>query len=142
MCRGIGADWGTTQRLQWQAEAHGKLGEMVEALNCLDEAAQFMERTGERFDEVESLRLRGYLLHIGGDPVAAEQAYNQALAIARRQGARVFELLAATSLARLWRDQGRCTEARDLLAPIYRWFTEGSDTPVLKEANALLDQLA
>jgi tetratricopeptide (TPR) repeat protein len=84
MCQGIGADWGTTQRVNWQAEAHSKLGETVEALNCLDEAAQFMERTSERFDEAELLRLRGYLLHIGGDPVAAEQAYNQALAIARR----------------------------------------------------------
>jgi len=141
MCRGIGAVWGTSQFLYWQAEAHGKLGETVEALNCLDEAERFMERTGERFDEHELLRFRGYLLHIGGDPIAAEQAYNQALAIARRRSARLFELRAAASLARLWRDQGKCIEARDLLAPVYGWFTEGLDAPVLQDAKALLDQL-
>jgi len=72
----------------------------------------------------------------------AEQSYHQALAVAARQSAKLFELGAATSLARLWRDQGKRTEARDLLAPIYEWFTEGFDTPVLKEAKALLEHLA
>jgi predicted ATPase len=87
-------------------------------------------------------RVRGDLLNATGDRAAAAQSYHQALVIARRQSAKPFELRAATSLARQWRDQGKRTEARDLLAPIYDWFTEGFDTPVLKEANALLDELA
>jgi predicted ATPase len=86
-------------------------------------------------------RLRGDLLNATGDRAAAKQNYHQALAVAKRQSAKPFELRAATSLARLWRDQGKRTEDRDLLAPIYNWFTEGFDTPVLKEAKALLDTL-
>ena len=85
---------------------------------------------------------RGDLLNATGDRATAEQNYHQALVVARRQSARAFELRAATSLARLWRDQGKRTEARDLLAPIYGWFTKGFDTPVLQDAKALLDQLA
>ena len=77
-----------------------------------------------------------------GDQAAAEQSYRQALAVAQRQSAKLFELRAATSLGRLWRDQGKRAEARDLLKPIYGWFTEGFDTPVLQDAKALLDQLA
>jgi predicted ATPase len=72
----------------------------------------------------------------------AATGYREAIAIAQQQNAKLWELRAATSLARLWRDQGKRTEARDLLAPIYGWFTEGFDTPVLKEARALLDDLA
>jgi predicted ATPase len=85
--------------------------------------------------------LRGDLLNATGDRAAAEQSYHQALAVAERQSAKSFELRAATSLARLWRDKGKRTEARDLLAPIYDWFTEGFDTPVLQDAKALLDEL-
>ena len=73
---------------------------------------------------------------------AAEQSYLSALAVARRQSAKLWEIRAATSLARLWRDQGKRNEARDLLAPIYGWFTEGFDTLDLKEAAALLAELA
>jgi hypothetical protein len=73
--------------------------------------------------------------------VVAEKSLYQAIGVARRQSAKLFELRAAASLARLWRDQDKRTEARDLLAPIYNWFTEGFDTPVLKDAKALLDQL-
>jgi predicted ATPase len=76
------------------------------------------------------------------DDAAAEQLYRQALAIAQNQSAKAFEVRAATNLVRLWRDQGKRTEARDLLAPIYSWFTEGFDTPVLQDAKALLDELA
>jgi predicted ATPase len=86
--------------------------------------------------------VRGDLLNAKNDQAAAEECYRQALAVAKRQNAKLFELRAATSLARLLRDQGKRTEARYLLAPIYGWFAEGFDTPVLKEANALLDQLA
>jgi predicted ATPase len=81
-------------------------------------------------------------LNATGDRSASEQSYRQALAIAKRQSAKTLELLAATSLARLWLDRGKRTDARDLLAPIYGWFTEGFDTPVLQDAKALLDQLA
>jgi predicted ATPase len=74
--------------------------------------------------------------------VGAEGSFRQAIEIARRQSAKLWELRAATSLARLWRDQGRHNHARDLLAPIYNWFTEGLDTPVLREARATLEELA
>jgi predicted ATPase len=80
------------------------------------------------------------LLAIGGH-TAAEDSYQRALAMARRQSAKFWELRAALDLARLWRDQGKLAEARDLLSPIYGWFTEGLDTPVLQESKALLDQL-
>ena len=73
--------------------------------------------------------------------MAAEASLHQAIAVARRQSAKLWELRASTSLARLWRDQGKRTETRDLLAPIYGWFTEGFDTPVLQDAKALLDEL-
>jgi predicted ATPase len=86
-------------------------------------------------------RLRGDLLNAIGDQVAAEQSYHQARAIAERQSAKLWELCAATSLARLWRDQGKLTEAHNLLSPIYGWFTEGFDTPVLQDAKVLLDHL-
>jgi predicted ATPase len=75
------------------------------------------------------------------DATAAESSFRRAIETASKQGAKSWELRAATSMARLWRDQGKRTEARDLLAPIYGWFTEGFDTPDLKEAKALLDEL-
>jgi predicted ATPase len=118
------------------------LGRPVEGLNCLAEAAQIMETTEERCDGAELHRLRGDLLNRIGDFSDAEQSYHHALAVAERQSAKLFELRAATSLARLWLDQGKRTEARDLLAPIHGWFTEGLDTLDLKQAKALLDQLA
>ena len=94
--------------------------------------------------DAEIHRLRGELTarlpH--PDPAKAEDSFRTALAIAREQGTRGYELRAATSLARLWREQDRRTEARDLLAPLYGWFTEGFDTADLKEAEALLDILA
>ena len=77
-----------------------------------------------------------------GDCAAAEEGFCAALAVARRQSAKLWERRAATSLAQLWRDQSKRIEARDLLAPTYGWFTEGFDTPVLQDAKALLDQLA
>ena len=92
--------------------------------------------------EAELFRHKGQLLVRQGHPEAAEELYRKALSIAREQEAKLWELRAAASLARLRRDQGRRAEARDLLAPVYGWFTEGFDTPDLKEAKALLDQLA
>jgi predicted ATPase len=97
-------------------------------------------QTGERWFEAEAQRIRGEIL-LKREPVnkaAAEEAFRNALAIAQKR----FELRVATSMARLWRDQGKQTEARELLAPVYGWFTEGFDTLDLKEAKALLDELA
>jgi predicted ATPase/class 3 adenylate cyclase len=139
--RATGAVVGTSFALTGLAEAYAILGQPVEGLNSLAEAAQIIETTDERYQEADLHRVRGELLDAIGDRAAAEQSYCQALAIAARQSAKVFELGAATDLAHLWRDQGKRSEARDLLAPIYNWFTEGFDTRVLQDAKALLDQL-
>jgi class 3 adenylate cyclase/tetratricopeptide (TPR) repeat protein len=139
--RATGTVVNTPLILMGLADAYGHLGRPAEGLNCLTEAAQTIETAEERVGEVELHRLRGDLLNAIGDRAAAEQAFHQALAVAKRQSAKLLELRAATSLARLWRDQGKRTEARDLLAPTYGWFTEGFDTPVLQDAKALLDEL-
>jgi len=140
--RSTGAVSNTPLVLMWFAEAYGMDGEPVEGLNCLAEADKIIETTEERLGEAELHRLRGQLLDAAGDQAAAEQNYHKALAVAKRQSAKVWELRAATSLARLWRDRGKRTQARDLLSPVYHWFTEGFDTPVLKEAVTLLEELA
>jgi predicted ATPase len=107
----------------------------------VDEALQIAGRTGEHWFLAELDRQKGKLLLRQGHSEAAEELYYKALDIAREQEAKLWELRAAASLARLRRDQGRRAEARDLLAPIYGWFTEGFDTPDLREAKALLDEL-
>jgi predicted ATPase len=116
-------------------------GQIEEGLTRLDDALQIVERTGERWFAAELNRYKGQLLLRQGHSVAAEELYRKALSIAEEQGAKLWELRAAASLARLRRDQGRRTEARDLLAPVYGWFTEGFDTPDLREAKALLEAL-
>jgi predicted ATPase len=110
-------------------------------LALLGDARQVVERTGERWLEADLDRRKAELLLRQGQSEAAEQLYRKALSIAEEQGAKLWELRAAASLARLRRDQGRRAEARDLLAPVHRWFTEGFDLPDLKEAKALLDEL-
>jgi predicted ATPase len=131
-----------TVLLTWLAEVYATRGQSVEAQNCLAEAAQIVETTEERLFEAELLhRVPGDLLSSVGDRAGAEQHYRQAIAVAERQGAKLLQLRASTSLARLWRDQGKRAEARDLLGPIYDWFTEGFDAPDLKDAKALLDEL-
>ena len=117
------------------------VGQPSDGLNCLTEAVQIIETTDERCHEAELHRLRGDLLNATGDPSAAERSYHQALTVAKLQSAKLLELQASISLAHLWRKQNRHGEARDLLAPIYGWFTEGFDTLYLKEAKALLDEL-
>jgi predicted ATPase len=117
-------------------------GQVEEALTLSVEALQICERTGERWFAAELYRHKGQLLLRQGHSEAAKELYRKALSIAREQQAKLWELRAASSLARLRRDQGRRAEARDLLAPICGWFTEGFDTPDLKEAKALLDELA
>jgi len=140
--RGAGAVVHTPRALCFLAEAHAKVGHLQEGQNCLVEAAQLIETTHERSGEVELHRLRGDLMNARGDQAAAEQNYYRALAVAERQNAKTFGLRAATSLVGLWRDQGKRAEARDLLALGYGWFTEGFDTPVLRDAKALLEELA
>jgi class 3 adenylate cyclase/predicted ATPase len=123
------------------ARAHEVAGQFEEALTLLDEALQIVERTGERWFAAELNRHKGQLLRQQGNVEAAEEFYGKALSIAREQEAKLWELRAAASLARLRRDQGRHAEARNLLAPVYGWFTEGFGTPDLKEAKALLAEL-
>jgi len=123
------------------AGALGNAGRPTEGLKQLNEAVRQIEATKECWSESDVHRVRGELLIAVGDAVVAEKILYQAIGVARRQSAKLFELRAAASLARLWRDQDKRTEARDLLAPIYNWFTEGFDTPVLKDAKALLDEL-
>jgi len=140
-----GARLSTPLFLTLLAEALAFAGEIEEALATLDDALTKAAVSGERGWDAEIHRLRGALTgrlpH--PDPAKAEDSFrNTALAIARQQGTRGYELRAATSLARLWREQGRREEARELLAPLYDWFTEGFDTADLKAAKALLDELA
>jgi predicted ATPase len=123
------------------ARAYEIAGQIEEAVTQLNDALQIGERTGERWLEADLYRNKGDLLLRQGQPEAAEELYRKALSIARDQEAKMWELRATVSLARLRRDQGRRTEAYDLLAPIYGWFTEGFDTPDLREAKALLDEL-
>jgi predicted ATPase len=102
-----------------------------------------METTKEKWQEAETHRIAGEIALLSPRPDAAkaETYFQRALAVARAQQAKSWELRAATSMARLWRDQGKRDAARDLLAPVCRWFTEGFDTLDLKEAKTLLDAL-
>jgi tetratricopeptide (TPR) repeat protein len=133
----------TPMPLTWLAEAHAALDQPTETRSCLLEAARFVETSDERVSEAELLhRIPGDLLNATGRLREAERHYRQAIAVAERQSAKLLQLKASVSLARLWRDQGKRVEARELLGPIYRWFTEGFDAPDLKDARALLDELA
>jgi predicted ATPase len=124
------------------AEAQAKAGHPEEGLTTLAEALALVEQTDERHWEAELYRLRAELLLMQGDEDEAEASFQEAIEVARRQQAKSWELRATTSLARLWQKQGRVDEARQMLAEIYGWFTEGFDTPDLKEAKALLEELS
>ena len=142
--RGIGAAAELPWYLALLAGAYGIVGRTAEGLDAIAEALAQVASTNERFYEAEIYSVKGEILlkHGGPDWAAeAETCFRQALDIARMQSAKSWELRAATSLARLWRDQGKQAEARALLAPIYGWFTEGFDTADLKDAKALLDEL-
>ena len=117
-------------------------GKVEEGLRLLDDALQIGERTGERWLDAKLYRHKGELLLQQGNTKAAEELFGKALGVAKEQEAKLWELRAATSLARLRRDQGRRAEACDLLSPVYGWFTEGFDAPDLKDAKALLDELS
>jgi predicted ATPase len=125
------------------AEAQGILGEPEAGLTALAEALTLADTTGERWYEPELYRLKGALLlqQSSDNQVEAEACFHKALDIAHNQQGKSFELRTATSLARLWQQQGKRQEAHDLLAPVYHWFTEGFDTADLKDAKALLDAL-
>jgi predicted ATPase len=126
------------------AEGLAKTGQIADAVDAVDDAIARAERTEELWQFAELLRIKGELLLLPGasqDAAAAEDYFRQALDWARRQGALSWELRAATSLARLLRDQGRSAEAMAMLQPAYDQFTEGFDTADLKAAKALLDVL-
>ena len=126
------------------AEALARSGHFAEGLEICDGVLGEIEQPdcSERVHYAEILRLRGFILLLLGDCAGAERNYSASLRWARQQETKSWELRAAMSMARLWRDQGKRDEARDLLAPVYGWFTEGFDTLDLKEAKALLDELA
>jgi predicted ATPase len=139
-----GAVAGRTAYLAILAEACARCGQNQDALNALNEGLALADNLGEHFCAVELYRLKGELLRHQGEDGAttdAESCLRRALDFAGRQGAKSWELRAATSLAHLWRDHGKHSHARDLLTPIYDWFTEGFDTLDLHEAKDLLEQL-
>jgi predicted ATPase len=126
------------------AMAYANIGQFDESWRCIREALSIIEATKEWSWEAEVHRMSGEIARItppsGG--LNAEGCFERALAISRKQQAKSLELRAAMSLARLWRDRGKPQQARELLAPVYGWFTEGFDTRDLKEAKALLEELA
>ena len=129
--------------LSYLARAYAELGQFDDAWRCISEAMTAVETTKERWIEAEVHRVAGDIALMSPQPdsAKAEAYFERALAVARKQQAKSWELRAAMSLARLWRDQGKPQQARELLAPVYGWFTEGFDTLDLKEAKALLDEL-
>ena len=120
-----------------------ELGQEDDAWRCIGEATNLIETNKESYCEAEVNRIAGEIALKSPQPdtVKAETYFERALAVARKQQAKSWELRAAMSMARLWRDQGKPQQASDLLAPVYGWFTEGFDTLDLKEAKALLDEL-
>jgi predicted ATPase len=123
--------------------ACAELSQFDDAWRCLNEAMMAIETTGETWFEADVYRTAGEVALKSPQPDAAkaEVFFDRALSVARQQQAKSWELRAAMSLARLWRDQGKVQQARELLAPVYGWFTEGFDTRDLKEAKALLEGL-
>ena len=139
----IGAEVPLTVLFCLLADSYAKTQRTEEGLRTLDQAFAFVKKINERFYEAELWRLKGeLLLQTNADSREAENCYQQAIEIARQQSAKSWELRAATSLARLWRRQGKTAEARQMLAEIYGWFTEGFDTADLKDAKALLEELS
>jgi len=141
--RSTGATIWRPLHLSHLARAYAELGQFDDAWSCICEAMTTLKTTKEKWLEAEAYRMAGEIARLAPehDAAKAEAYFERALAVARAQQAKSWELRAAMSMARLWRDQGKRDEARDLLAPVYGWFTEGFDTLDLKEAKALLEQL-
>jgi predicted ATPase len=142
--RSTGATIYAPLHLSLFARVKAELGEFDDAWRYMDEAMTAIETSNERWFEAEAYRIAGQIVLLSPEPNAAKaQTYfERALQIARQQRAKSWELRAAMSMARLWRDQGRSQQALELLAPVYEWFTEGFGTRDLKDAKALLEQLA
>jgi predicted ATPase len=138
----LGVAWYQARYLCLLADVHAQLRQAEPGLRVVADARELVARNDEHMWEGEVDRIEGELLRVQGASVPAiEACFARAIAGARQQAAKAFELRAATSLARLWADQGKGTEASNLLAPVYGWFTEGFDTADLKDAKALLDEL-
>ena len=129
--------------LQYLVMAYSELGQLDDARRCIDDAIETMERSKEKWCEAEVNRIAGEiaLKSLAPDTEKAEKHFERSLSVARQQQAKSWELRASMSLARLWRSQGKVQQARELLAPVYGWFTEGFETRDLKEAKALLEEL-
>jgi predicted ATPase len=142
--RATGSTMWLPSDMSYLATAYAGVGKFDEARRCIGEAIGTIATTKERWFEAEANRLAGEIALKLPEPEAAnaETYFKRALGIARKQQAKWWELRAAMSMARLWRDQGKPQQARELLAPVYGWFTEGFDTRDLEEAKALLDELA
>jgi adenylate cyclase len=142
--RAAGAELQLPYFLALLAEAHGKAGQVDEGMSVLNEALTAVQRAGERQHEAELHRLEGEFLlkQEAPDEQEAEHRLLQSVEVARQQQAKSFELRAAMNLSRLWQRQGKRVEAREMLSPIYGWFTEGFDTADLREARTLLEALA
>jgi predicted ATPase len=145
------ADWRSTGATVWMpihlahlARTNAELGQVDQAWRCIGEAITTVETSKERWWEAEINHVAGEIALSSAetDGTKAEAYFQHALAVARQQQAKSWELRASMSLARLWRDQRKVQQARELLAPVYDWFTEGFDTRDLKEAKELLEQLS
>jgi predicted ATPase len=142
--RSTGATLYVPSWLSFLARACADVGKLDDAWSCIGEAMTAIETTKQRWCEAEVNRTAGAIALKSPKPdtAKAEAYFERALAVARKQQAKSWELRAAISMARLWRDQGKRVEARGLLAPVYGWFTEGFDKLDLKQAKTLLDELA
>ena len=141
--RSTGATLWAPLRKSHLARAYAELDQFDDAWRCVGEAMTAVETTKERWCEAEIHRVAGEIALMSPEPDAAkaEACFERALAVARKQQAKSWELRGAMSMARLWRDQGKRQQARNLLAPVYGWFTEGFETLDLKHAKMLLDEL-
>jgi adenylate cyclase len=142
--RAVGGEVTRPPFLALLADAYGQMGQAEEGFSLLDEARTLMDKNGQRYYDAELHRFKGELLiaQSADNAAEAETCFQKALDVARSQQAKSLELRAATGLARLWQSQGKRQEAYGLLQPVYAWFTEGFDTADLKDAKALLDELA
>jgi adenylate cyclase len=147
-CRSRGVRVQSSGALGAQAEAQARAGDPESGLATLDETLSSVAKTGEHHWEAELYRLKGELILMQGEKMGAEasltaeNSFQHAIEVAHRQQARSWQLRATTSLARLWRQQGRVDEAREMLAAIYDWFSEGFDSTDLVEARTLLEELS